>query len=162
MNQKFALLSAAIASLTLGGVASAAQSDGILSVDATLVSACTVSAAAAISFGSFSTQTIGDTQANSGSTFQVACSSDLAPQIFAVGTRTLTEGANVLPFNLSLTLGAAADDLPTTLGAAEPLPITQDGTPQDVILYARALTADFAGLPGGAYSAGVITVSVSY
>ena len=162
IKQKLSLAAVAVASIVVSSLASAAQSDGTLAVDATLVSACTVSANSTISFGSFSSQTTGDVLANSGATFQVACSADLEPLIFASGTRTVVNGGNILPFNLSLTAGAADDDLPATLGAAEALAITQDGSAQSVVLYARALTADYVGLPAGVYNAGAITVSVSY
>jgi spore coat protein U-like protein len=162
IKQKLGLVAVAVAAITLSATAPAAQSDGTLAVDATLVSACTVSSTATISFGSFSSQTAGDTTANSGSTFLVACSSDLTPLIFATGTRTLVNGGNILPFNLSLTSGAATNDLPLTLGTAEALTVTQDGAPHAVLLYARALTANYAGLPAGVYNAGTITVSVSY
>ncbi|MEJ1962835.1 MAG: spore coat protein U domain-containing protein [Gammaproteobacteria bacterium] len=162
IKQKISLVAIAVASITLSAAATAAQSDGTLVVNATLVSACTVSPGATISFGEFSAQKAGDTLADSGATFQVACSADLTPAIFAIGARTVTNGANTLPFNLSLTAGADLDDLPLTLGAAEDLTMTQDGTPQEITLYAKALTADYAGLPGGIYTAGLITVSVSY
>ncbi len=162
IKQKLALVAVAVASITCSTMAVALQSDGTLAVDATLASACTVSGAATISFGSFSSQLAGDTTANTGSTFQVACSSDLSPKIFATGARTVVNGANTLPFNLSLTTDAPADDLPLTLATAEALPMTQDGAPHDVHLYARALTANYIGLPSGTYNAGAITVSVSY
>jgi spore coat protein U-like protein len=162
-NQKVSLVAAALASFAMCGTVAAAQSDSVLTVDATLTSACAVSAAAAISFGSFSTLATVDQTADSGSTFTVACSVDMEPAIFVTGTRTIINGANTMPFNLSLTSGAAADDLPATLALASVLPLVQDGTAKVVPLYARLAKANFGSLPAGAYTNGsAVTVSVLY
>lgn len=160
-NGSLALL--ALASLVVCGAAGAAQGDSVLTVDATLTSACAVSAGATISFGSFSTLEAADQTADSGSTFTVACSVDMEPTIFVTGTRTVINGANTMPFNLSLTSGAAADDLPATLALAAPLTVVQDGTVKVVPLYARLAKANFGALPAGAYANGsAVTVSVLY
>lgn len=162
-KQKISLAAAALASMVMGGTTVAAQSDSVLTVDALLTSACEVSSAAAISFGTFSTLAAVDQTADSGSTFTVACSVDMAPTIFATGTRTIINGANTLAFNLSLTSGAAADDLPATLALAAPLTVVQDGTTKVVALYARLAKANFGSLPAGAYANGsAVTVSVLY
>ena len=162
-KQAVSRAAAALASLVLCGTATAAQSDSVLTVDATLTSACAVSAGATITFGSFSTLAAVDQTADSGSTFTVACSVDMSPMIFATGTRTIINGANTLPFNLSLTSGAASDDLPATLALSEALTVVQDGTAKVVPLYARVAKADFGSLPAGAYANGsAVTVSVSY
>lgn len=162
-KKNVSLAAATLASLVVCGTAAAAQSDSILTVDATLTSACAVSSAATISFGSFSTLSPVDQTADSGSTFTVACSVDMVPMIFATGTRTINNGANTLPFNLSLSSGAAADDLPATLALASELTVVQDGTEKVVPLYARLVKADFTSLPAGAYANGsAVTVSVSY
>lgn len=162
-QKNVSLAAVALASLVVCGAAAAAQSDSTLTVDATLTSACAVSSAATISFGSFSTLAAADQTADSGSTFTVACSADMVPAIFATGTRTIINGANSLAFNLSLTSGAAADDLPATLALAAPLTVVQDGTDKVVPLYARLAKANFGALPAGAYNNGsAVTVSVSY
>lgn len=162
-KQQVSVVAVALASVVMCSTAVAAQSDSILSVDATLTSACAVSAGATISFGSFSTLATGDQTADSGSTFTVACSSDMTPLIFATGTRTIINGANTLPFNLSLTSGAATDALPATLALAAALTLTKDGTAKVVPLYARLVKANFTSLPAGAYANGsAVTVSVTY
>lgn len=162
-KQNASRVPAALASLVMCGTAVAAQSDSVLTVDATLTSACAVSAGATISFGSFSTLAAVDQTADSGSTFTVACSTDMVPAIFVTGTRTIINGANSLAFNLSMTSGAAADDLPATLALAAALTVVQDGTAKVVPLYARLAAADFGALPAGAYANGsAVTVSVSY
>lgn len=65
--------------------------------------------------------------------------------------------------DLSLTSGAAADDLPSTFGAGADLPegFTQDGSLHDVVIYAKALASNFKLLPCGSYTTNV-TVSVEY
>ncbi len=165
IKQKLSLVATAVASITLSTMAGAAgtQLDGSLAVDATLLSSCSmVAGAAAISFGSFSSLLPGNQVGDSGSTFRIACSADMNPLIFATAVRNLTNGTSQLPFSLSLTPGAASDDMPSTLATAEALPMTQDGTAQDIHLYARVLAGDYAKLPGGLYSSSAITVSVSY
>jgi spore coat protein U-like protein len=162
-KQILSLAAVSLASLVMCGAAVAAQSNSVVTVNATLTSACEVSAGAAISFGSFSTLAAVDQTADSGATFTVACSSDMTPMIFATGTRTIINGANTLAFNLSLTSGAAADDLPATLALAAPLTLVEDGTAKVIPLYARLAKANFGSLPAGAYANGsAVTVSVSY
>ena len=162
IKKSVGLVAAAVASMAICGAAAAAQSDSTLTVSATLQSACAVSSTATIDFGSFSTLATVDQTANSGSTFTVACSVDMTPTIFASGDREMTYLTNTLPFNLSLTSGAAADDLPATSGTAEALTLTKDGTAKVVPLYARVAKADFNGLPAGAYTTSGVTVSVVY
>lgn len=162
-KQEVSRVVATLVSLVMCGTAAAAQSDSVLAVGATLTSACAVSAGATISFGSFSTLALADQMADSGSTFTVACSVDMVPTIFAAGTRTIINGASSIPFNLSLTSGAAADDLPATEALAAGLTMEQDGTVQVVPLYARLVKANFTSMPGGAYANGsAVTVSVVY
>ncbi len=159
-KQKLSILAAAVAAMSMSGVVSAAgTATGTLTVNATLTSACTVSAAPTISFV-FGAQDASAT-ANTVSTFQVACSSDLTPTIYASGTRAMTSGANTMPFNLSLTADAVADDLPTTSPGAA-LTLVQDGTLKDVPLYASVAPAAFRGLAGGSYTVTGLSVVVSY
>jgi len=162
-KRQVGLVAAALASMTICGSAVAAQADSTLTVSATLTSACAVSPTSTISFGSFSTLATADQTADSGSTFTVACSSDLTPTIFVLGTRTIINGANILPFNISLTAGAASNDLPATGATAAALTLTKDGTAHVVPLYARLAKANFNSLPAGAYANGsAVTVSVVY
>jgi len=162
-KQQVSLVAAALVSVVMCGTAVAATSASVLTVDATLTSACAVSSTAAISFASFSTLATADQTADSGSTFTVACSADMTPLIFATGTRTIARAVSgSIPFNLSMTSGAAADDLPATLALATGLSLVQDGTTKVVPLYARLLKTNFTTQPAGAYTTAGVTVSVSY
>jgi spore coat protein U-like protein len=117
-KQKIGLLAAAVASIALSGVTGAATQTGNLTVSAVLTSACSVSAAPAISFASFSTLAGVDQTADTGSSLQVACSAGLTPVMFVPGTRTMVDGGGLNPitFNLSLTAGAVTDDLAIAIG----------------------------------------------
>lgn len=158
----FTTLALAIAANLGCSAAFAAEDTSTLTVSATLTTACEVSAASAISFGSFAAlASSGDRTANSGSTFQVACSADALPTIYASGDRIMLNGTAELPFNLSLASGAAADDLPVDSASATALTVTQDGDLHDVVLYAKTFAADFKSLPSGAYTTDV-TVAVVY
>ena len=166
LNLKLAAALVAAGMVSATGLASAATTaTGNLVVSATLASGCEVQDGA-INFGTIITLlSSADKVANSGTSFKVACSSDVVPTIASTTARSMKDGAatpNLLPFNLSLTLGAAADDLPSS--APGPLPITKDGTLQTVTLYAKVLASNFSGanaLPAGSYS-NTMLVDVSY
>ena len=160
-NKKLSLLSVALAAVLACGTAAAGTASGTLTVDATLTAACEVSPTSQIHFGSFDALlSTGDIDANSGSTFQVACTTGLAPKIHASAARSMSNGVDSLPFNLSLTSGGT-DDLASTSVSAQAIAITQDGAMHDVVLYGRVLASDFAPLSAGAYT-GDVTVSVEY
>ena len=163
---KIGLLAAAVTSIALSGAANAVTTQtGNLTVSATLTSACSVSASPAISFASFSTLAGADQTADSGTSLQVACSAGLTPVMFVSGTRTMVDGGGLNPiaFNLSLTSGAAANDLVIAIGPATSFGLTQDGAPHAVVLYARVPLANFASKVAGAYAtAAPLVVTVSY
>jgi spore coat protein U-like protein len=163
---KIGLLAGAVTSIALSGAAGAVTTQtGNLTVSATLTSACSVSPSPAISFASFSTLAGVDQTADSGTSLQVACSAGLTPVMFVSGTRTMVDGGGLNPiaFNLSLTSGAAADDLAIAIGPATSFGLTQDGAAHAVVLYARAPLANFASKVAGAYAtAAPLVVTVSY
>jgi spore coat protein U-like protein len=164
-KQKIGLLAAAVASIALSGGTGAATQTGNLTVSAVLTSACSVSAAPAISFASFTTLAGVDQTADTGTSLQVACSAGLTPVIYATGTRTMVDGGGLNPiaFNLSLTAGATADDLAIAIGPATSFGLTQDGAAHAVVLYARVPVANFASRTAGAYTtAAPLVVTVSY
>ena len=163
MNARNKLSAIAIAICAASCVpAWAGTASSTMTVSGTLTTACEVSGTSTISFGNFAAlSSTGNKTADSGSSFQVACSNSASPTIYATGTRKMLNGTYELPFNLSLTSGAASDDLPSSSGTAAALTVTQDGTLQDVAIYAKTLASDFRGLPSGAYTTNV-TVSVAY
>src|ERR1700719_699820 len=118
IKYKIGLLAGVVASIGLSGVAGAATATGNMTVSAALTSACSVSAAPAISFASFSTLAGVDQTADSGTSLQVACSAGLTPVMFVSGTRTMVDGGGLNPitFNLSLTAGAVTDNLAIAIG----------------------------------------------
>lgn len=163
MKQQVGLVAVAIASMAISGVAAAAAADSTMTVSATLTSGCIVSSASAIGFGSFTALAVtGDKTADSGSTFQVACSNSATPTISSATTRQMANGSNVLPFSLSV-VSAGGTDLSAVSTAGSSLPGTyvQDGDLHDVVIYAKTLASNFKSLPSGAYTADM-TVSVTY
>jgi spore coat protein U-like protein len=162
LSKQISILALALASAFAASSAMAAEAQSTMTVSAQLVTACEVTATSAIDFGPITALlSTGDQTANSGSTFQVACSQDAVPTIYASGARVMSNGTDSLPFNLSLVSGAAANDLPSTSGSAAALTVTQDGDFHDVTLYARTLAANFAALTSGSYTTNV-TVAVVY
>jgi spore coat protein U-like protein len=162
MTTKLGLLCIAIGSTLAASDAMAVQITNTLNVSAALNTSCEVSANSAIDFGSFAVlASSGDKTANSGTTFQVACSADATPAIYSGGTRSMSNGTDLLPFNLSLTSGAGSNDLPTTSGAASAFTLNQDGNMHSVVLYAKTLASNYRVLSSGSYSTNV-TVAIVY
>lgn len=126
------------------------------------VPTCTVASGGALSFGAVvALASTPDVQTNSGASFWVNCTSDVAstPAIYSATARTMTSGGNSLPFALSA-VSAGGPGLPTGLPGA-PLAIAKDGSNETVTLYGEILTTDFKGLPSGQYSQS-ITITVVY
>jgi len=147
-NSKSLVVALAASGLvSFGGVAVAAGSvSSTLTVSANLVSACEVSPTASISFGNINN-------------LQTTCSSDVAaPMISSISTRTMGNGVDTVPFNLSLTAGAVADDFPLT---ATGLVIVQDGALKTVPLFAKVAAASYFGKSGGAYTV-PLTIVIGY
>jgi len=163
--KQIGLLAAAVASIALTGIAGAATQTGNMTVSAVLTAACSVSAAPAISFASFTTLAGVDQTADSGTSLQVACSAGLTPVMYVTGSRTMVDagGLNPIAFNLSLAAGAAANDLAIAIGPATSFGLTQDGAAHAVVLYARVALANFASKAAGTYAtAAPLVVTVSY
>ena len=156
-------LALAMAAVALSGsVLAAGTATSTMNVDATLVTACEVSPTSAISFGTFpALASQGAKSATSGSSFRVACSSDALPKIYTLSARTLANGANVIPFNLSLSEGAASDDLPATGVTGVDPGMLKDGVMHDVVMYASFSAASYSGKPAGVYSRAV-SLQVDY
>jgi spore coat protein U-like protein len=147
--------------VSVSGMASAATATSTVNVGATLEDACTVSSAATIAFGTISNLSGGaDLNADSGGTFTVTCSSGAAPTIGASPLRVMSDGEHDLPFNLSLSAGAATDNFPT-LAAPGALGVVMDGTTKTVPIYARVPAANLGTLTSGAYAV-ALTINVNY
>jgi len=165
MNKKsVSLLALALAAAFAGsaGATILPHADSNLTVSATLTSACEVSEASSINLGSYNAlESAGDMTGDSKSTFQVACSSDLTPAIYATGNRYMANGANHITFGLGLSADDAMEDaLPAAPGGAS-FTLTKDGSLHDVVLYAYAANSAFKDKPSGAYTAPIV-VSVEY
>jgi spore coat protein U-like protein len=144
IKKQVSLLAVALASLAMCGSVLAGTASSTTTVDATLTTACEVSATSAIHFGTFAAlESTGDKTADSGSSFRVACSSGAVPKIYSLSAHTMVSGANNFPFNLSLTAGAASDDLPATGVTGVDPGMTKDGSLHDVVLYGKVLAANF-------------------
>jgi spore coat protein U-like protein len=156
-----ARLAAAATMASAVSAASATNVQGNVTVNATLTAGCEVQGGA-IAFGSFlALASAGDKIADTGTTFKIACTSGVTPTISSATTREMTDGTGILPFQLSLSAGAAADDFPTTPGA---FTFTSDGTLRTVAIYGKVLAANFTGvkaLPAGGYSK-LVVVDVDY
>lgn len=160
-NRNISLLALAIVSVLACGTAAATDATGTLTVNTTLTTACEVNTGGTIGFDSFAAlASSGTKNANSGATFKVACSQDaVTPSIYSASTREMVNGANVVPFTLSLVSSGG-----TSLPSASPgtaIGIAQDGTMKDVVLYGQLLPADYQGKKSLAYSV-ALAMTVEY
>jgi spore coat protein U-like protein len=123
---------------------------------------CTIAAGAMLSFGAVvALASTGDVTTNSGSSFWVNCTSDVAaaPALYSVTPRTLLFGGNSLPFALSL-VSPGGVELPTASPGAQ-LGIVRNGSNQMVTLYGKLLATNFKSLSPGMYSTS-ITLTLEY
>lgn len=156
-----ALLAAGMAIGSANVVAAGTQT-GTMTVDATLNAACTVSASTLTFAAADALTSSDDVTGNTGESLKIACTSGTNPTIWSDTERTVSDGTNTFPFNLSQTSGAAADDLPTVTGSAEAISgFTADGTEKTVTIYGKILASQFGTKPAGAYTKAV-TLSVNY
>jgi hypothetical protein len=152
----------AVGMAIVGANVSAATTTGTLTVTATLTSACTVSASALTFAAANALTSSADVTGDTGTSLKIACTTGTNPTIWSDTARILSDGTNSFAFNLSQTAGAAADNLPTTTGAAEAIAgFTADGTEKTVTIYGKILASNFGGKPAGTYTKAV-TLSVNY
>jgi spore coat protein U-like protein len=126
------------------------------------VPTCTIASGAMLSFGAVvALASTGDVTTNSGISFWVNCTSDVAaaPALYSATTRTLISGSNSLPFVLSLVSPGGAS-LPS-ISPGTQLGITRNGSNQIVTLYGKILATNFQSLAAGVYSSS-ITLTVEY
>lgn len=162
MNRNISLMALAVVSALACGTAAAVDASGTLTVNATLTTACEINTGGTIGFGTFNALASGGTKnANSGTTFKVACSQDaLTPKIYSATARTMVNGVNpAVPFTLSFVSSGGASLPAATPGTA--IGITQDGTMKDVVLYGQLLPADYQGKKSLTYTV-ALAMTVEY
>jgi spore coat protein U-like protein len=131
-------------------------------MSAQAIPTCTIASGATLSFGAVvALASTGDVTTNSGSSFWVNCTSDVAaaPALYSSTPRTLLSGGNSLPFALSLVSPGGAS-LPT-ISPGTQLGITRNGSNQMVTLYGKILATNFQSLSPGMYSTS-ITLTLEY
>lgn len=126
------------------------------------VPTCTIASGAMLSFGAVvALASTGNVSTNSGSSFWVNCTSDVAaaPALYSATPRTLLSGSNSLPFALSIVAPGSVE-----LSSASPgtsLGITRNGSNQMVTLYGKISATNFQSLLPGMYSRS-ITLTLEY
>lgn len=128
-----------------------------------LAQSCTVASGATLAFPVIvALASTGDQTTDSAQSLKVACDSAVTGtlRLYSGTARVMSNGAHSLPFNLSLSSGAASNDL-STLSPGAPFDLGRDGQPHTVTLYAKIFARDFKSLPAGPYSAS-ITLTVEY
>jgi spore coat protein U-like protein len=126
------------------------------------VPTCTIASGAVLSFGAVvALASTGDVTTNSGSSFWVNCTSDVAaaPTLYSATPPILLSGGNSLPFALSIVSPGGAE-LPIVSPGTQ-LGITRNGSNQVVTLYGKILATNFQSLSPGTYSMS-ITLTLEY
>jgi spore coat protein U-like protein len=129
---------------------------------ASAVPTCSVATGGTLSFGTIvPLASSPDVTSNTGSSFWVNCSSDVAtaPAIYSISPRTMSNGISSLPFHLSAESPSGLSLSSSSPGS--PLSISNDGNNQTVTLYGRIRTVDYQGLSSGLYTA-VVWLTVEY
>lgn len=128
-----------------------------------IAQSCTVASGGTLAFqGVVALASTGNQTTDSGQSFSVKCDSGVTGplRLYSMTQRVMRNSSYSLPFNMSLTSGAASNDLPTAPPGTQ-INITRDGQNHPVTLYAKIFTQDFKSLPGGLYSASM-TLTVEY
>ena len=124
---------------------------------------CTIATGATLSFGSVvALASTPDQTTNSGTSFWVNCSEDVAaaPTLYSSTTpRTLQSGAYSIPLALS-THSPGGPELPFA-SPGMPLNVLRNGTAETVVLFAKIQSTHFRSLPSGSYTA-VLSLTVEY
>jgi spore coat protein U-like protein len=131
-------------------------------MSAQAIPTCTIASGAMLSFGAVvALASTGDVTTNSGSSFWVNCTSDVAaaPALYSSTPRILLSGGNSLPFALSIVSPGGAE-LPTASPGVQ-LGVTRNGSNQLVTLYGKILATNFQSLSPGMYSRS-ITLTLEY
>jgi spore coat protein U-like protein len=161
MNKKSVSLLALALAAVFAGSASAGEVSSTMTVSANIQAGCTVSPTSSISFAPIAgLDSVGDMNANSGSSFRVACSNGATVGIYSSSTREMAKGLDTIPFSLSLA-SDGTNSLSTSSESPTAFAGTQDGSAHDVVIYGHVANADFKGKPVGAYTT-EITVAVVY
>jgi spore coat protein U-like protein len=103
----------------------------------------------------------GDVTTNSGGSFWVNCTSDVAapPALYSATPRTLLSGGSSLPFALSI-VSPSGVELPTASPGTQ-LGVARNGSNQLVTLYGKISATNFQSLSPGMYSRS-ITLTLEY
>jgi spore coat protein U-like protein len=163
-TQKMFSLAAALGCvLGLGGEAVAGTVAYNMDVTAELIASCSIVGSPVMTFSGAALNSTPFLAGDTGDSLYVACTTGTTPTICVDGERTLAkEGtSSTVDFNLSLSTGAASNDLPTS-NSPEPQAIpdyTANGAPQRVTLYGRI--PNVSGKPAGTYVTH-LTVVVNY
>lgn len=124
---------------------------------------CTIATGATLSFGNVvALASTPDQTTNSGSSFWVECSADVAstPSLYSSTTpRMLVSGSNSIPLALS-TEFSGGPELPFA-SPGMPLNLLMNGNAQTVVLYARVQSIHFRALPSGVYAA-TLSLTLEY
>jgi len=160
-KKQVGVLAAALASISFCGTAVAASpASSTMTVDTTLTTACEVSALSSIGFGASSHWQAPEQGREQRLHVPGRVLEQRNPTIYATGTRSMMNGTFALPFNLSLTSGAASDDCRRPRVRRRAYGRAGRRSARRLV-YAKTYAADFKALPSAHYTADV-TVSVAY
>jgi len=158
MNSNKSRITLAVLLAVASGAATAATVSNTMTVTATITQSCTLSPTSTLSFGDLVAGGSDVTATSSG--VSLLCTKGSSPKIYSASDRKIINGTEEIPFNLSLTSGASADDLPTTAPTETNLPTTT-GEAQVIPIYGRIPAANYLTKTAGAYS-GTVVLNVDY
>ena len=165
MNKTLTMIAALGCTLSMSNTVIAATASGTMTVSATVIEACSVSAATMV-FPAISPFATTDVVADTAGSLMIACTALTTPLIWSDSPRVLKgPGAGVIeiPFSLGQTPATALTDALPIIATGEAIaaPFVANGTEQSVPLHGLIKAADIAGKEPGLYTA-IITINVNY
>lgn len=157
MNTKLNKLALAIGVLIMSGTAAAATATQNLDVSANIAASCEFGTAASLPFGALTVSDLANGKnETTAAAVKITCTNTgTAAKLYGGATRQMTNGANVLDYEVYTDAGRTSALGTAALGGAS---VTADGTEQTITLYGKTTSGQGAKASGSYSQALALTV----
>ena len=157
MNSKLNKLALTIGALLISGSVAAATATQDLSVSADIAASCEFGAAASLPFGTLTVSNLANGKnETTAAAVKITCTNTgVAAKLYGAATRQMTNGVNVLDYEVYTDAGRTTAVGTAAVGGAS---VTADGTEQTVTLYGKTTSGQGAKASGSYSQALVLTV----
>lgn len=154
--KKIVIVLVAALAVAMAGVAMAATATNNLTASATAISSCRIDSVSNVAFGNYDPTDSTDNTAGSGSIVS-RCTKNTTYRIYITGTRTMTDGTDLLEFDLYSDAGRTSV-FPSTFAGATPA-TAANNSPTTTNVYGKIPAQD--NVQAGSYSA-TLSATVEY